>query len=277
MTRGVWACVAVCAAVGGCNSPQYYTAPPEHVPPAANVSGATVQIADQRPEWEKKPFTGVVCLYHLDKSHPGGWAQLAEEANAVVAAMPEKPQRVDVEVTSYRLVRSGNTGKRYKEVGGAPSSDPRQRFNGTRRLNDEYRQLRDERNGTAAEVAKGADTGVADKSGRDIELLFASDDDPRVLLREHPSGASCALKAKVTMTFADGRKQTVDVSAFSRGANDTGTAYWGEAIDYAAKTAVQQFGEQFRTAAGIKTDSQPLPLSGEVQHDDLRVRPSSGP
>jgi len=273
MTRGVWATVAVCALGGGCNSPQYYTAPPERVPPAANVSGATVQIADQRPAWEKKPFTGPVCLYHLDKSNPGGWAQLAEEANAVVAAMPEKPQRVDVEVTSYRLVRSGNTGKVYKEVGGKTSLDPRQRFNGTRQLNDEFRQRREERNVTAA--AAGA--GVADKSGKDIELAFASDDDPRMLLRDHPSGASCALKAKVTMTFPNGRKQTVDVSAFSRGTNDTGTAYWGEAIDYAAKSAVGQFGEQFRTAVGIKAESQPLPPSGENPNDDLRVRPSSGP
>lgn len=274
MTRGVWATVAVCALAGGCNSPQYYTAPPDKMPAPANVSGATVQVSDRRPEWEKKPFTGVVCMYHLDKSNPGGWAQLAEEANAVVAEMPEKPERVDVEVTSFRLVKSGNTGKVYKELGNSPAADPRQKFNGTRQLNDEFRTRRDERNVTAA----AGGTGVSDKSGKDIELAFAADNDPRILLRDHPSGASCALKAKVKMTFAGGRQQTVDVNTFARGANDTGTMYWGEAVDYAAKSAVGQFGEQFRTAVGVKPETQPLSLSGEVpKSDDVSVRPATGP
>lgn len=274
MTRGVWATVAVCALAGGCNAPQYYTAPPDKMPPPANVNGATVQIADRRPDWEKKPFTGPLCMYHLDKSDPGGWAQLAEEANAVVAAMPEKPERVEVEVTSFRLVRSGATGKVYKELGSAPAVTSQQRFNGTRQLNDEFRARRDERNGVAAT----ANVGVADKSGKDIELVFASGDDPRVLLRDHPSGASCALKAKVKMTFAGGRQQTVDVNAFSRGTNETGTAYWGEAINYAARSAVGQFGDQFRTAVGVKSDAQPLLLSGEgSSHDGVPVRPVSSP
>lgn len=279
MTRGVWAAVAVCAVAAGCNSPQYYTAPPEKLPPAVNVGGAQVQITDARPEWEKKPFTGTVCLYHLDKAQPGCWAQLAEETNAVVQAMPQKPEKVEIEVTSFRLVRSGNTGKRYQEVGNAnaPSADPRtNRFRGTQKLNEEFRQRREERNGTAAE--KPDDRAVADKTGPDIELAFASGDDPRILLRDHPSGASCALKARVKMTFPGGRQQTADVNAFARGANDTGTAYWGEAVNYAARTAVQQFGQQFRTAVGVSTEPQPLLLSGEGQsHGDVSVRPSAGP
>jgi hypothetical protein len=278
MTRGVWAAVAVCAVAAGCNSPQYYTAPPEKLPPAVNVGGAQVQITDHRPEWEKKPFTGTVCLYHLDKAQPGCWAQLAEEANAVVEAMPQKPEKVEIEVTSFRLVRSGITGKRYQEVGNAnaPAADPRVRFRGTQRLNDEFRQRRDERNGTAVEAPDAR--MVSDKNGPDIELAFAAGDDPRVLLRDHPSGASCALKARVKMTFPGGRQQTADVSTFARAGNETGTAYWGEAVNQAARTAVQQFGDQFRTAAGVKAESQPLLSSGEGQNrGDVSVRPSAGP
>lgn len=276
MTRRVWATLALCALSGGCNSPQYYTAPPDQMPPARNVNGTTVQITDLRPEWEKKPFVGPVCLYHLDKAHPGGWNQLAEETNAVVAAMHEKPEHVEVEVTSYRLVRSGQTGKRYKEVGSgnAPSVNPRERFNNTIRQNEEFRQRRDERNGVAVEKI---DSTVADRSGKDIELAFASNDDPRILLRDHPSGASCAIRAKVKMTFPGGRQQTVDVNTFARGVNDTGTMYWGEAVDFAAKTAVQQYSQQVRSAVGVSTESQPLLLSGEVPHDNVPVRPSSGP
>src|SRR5262249_26207786 len=116
MTRGVWAGLAVCAFGAGCMGPQYYTPPPEKVPAPVNVGGTTVQVVDQRPEWEKKPFTGVACLYHLGKAHPGAWEQLADEADSVVAALPQKPERVEVDVTSFRLVRSGDTAKRYRTI-----------------------------------------------------------------------------------------------------------------------------------------------------------------
>ncbi len=249
MTRGVWAAAVVCAVGVGCNGAHYYTAPPEQVPPPANVAGANVQIVDQRPEWEKKPFTGVVCLYHLGKAHPGAWEQLAEEANAVVAAMPQKPERVEVEVTSFRLVRSGDTKPRYRDIDNAPSANPQARSQAIRRADNEERERRRaEREGIAGATDKQV---AADRPGNDIELMFAPKDDPRLLLRDHPIGASCALRAKVRMVFAGGREQTIDVSAFARGANDSGTAYWGEAIDFAARTAVQQFGQQFRSAAGV--------------------------
>src|ERR1700679_1519315 len=106
MWRVIWAGLVVCAVGVGCTGPQYYPPPPEHIPPPANVGGTAVQIIDQRPEWEKKPFTGVVCLYHLGKAHPDGWAQLAEETNAIVAALPQRPERVDVVISSFQLVRS---------------------------------------------------------------------------------------------------------------------------------------------------------------------------
>lgn len=261
MTRGVWAAVAVCALGAGCNGPRYYTAPAERLPPAVRVGGANVQVVDQRPEWERKPFTGAVCLYHLGKAHPGAWEQLAEETNAVVAAMPQKPERVEVEVTSFRLVRSGDTAKRYRDINNTPNINPRERFTQTMRDNDERERRRQEREGTAGEGVSGATAKqvAADKPGNDIELMFAAKDDPRVLLRDHPIGASCALQARVKLVFPGGREQTVDVKTFARGANETGTAYWGEAIDYAARAAVQQFGQQFRSGVGLSNEATTEP------------------
>src|SRR5262245_28335730 len=106
MTRGVWAALVVCAVGSGCMGPQYYTPAPEQLPQPANVNGTMVQITDQRPEWEKKPFTGKVCLYDLGKSHPNAWAQLSEEVNAIIAELPQKPERAEVVVTSFRIVRN---------------------------------------------------------------------------------------------------------------------------------------------------------------------------
>ena len=124
MTRGIWAGLVLCAAGVGCSGPQYYTAPPDHLPAPENVGGSLVQIVDERPEWEKKPFTGVVCLYHLGKAHPDAWAALSEEADAVVAAMPQKPERVEVAVTSYRLVRSTESLKKFHDWGTGPNPNP---------------------------------------------------------------------------------------------------------------------------------------------------------
>lgn len=261
MTRGVWATVAVwagCAVSVGCAGPQYYTPPVEQLPQPTNVNGTVVQVVDQRPEWEKKPFTGVVCLYHLGKAHPGAWAQLAEETNAIVAAMPQKPERVEVEVTSFRLVKSGDTAPRYRDINNATNINPNERFAQTHRDNEERDRRRHERDGTAGDGVNGATAKqvAADRPGNDVELAFTSKDDPRRRLREHPIGASCSVRATVRMHFAGEREQTVDVKAIARGANESGTAYWGEAIDFAARTAAQQFGQQLRNGVGLGTDVQ---------------------
>jgi hypothetical protein len=271
MTRGVWARLVVCALLGGCNTPQYYKAPAEQMPQAVNVGGTTVQFVDQRPEWEKKPFTGAVCLYHPGKAHPGPWEQIAQETNAVVAAMAQKPERVEVEVTSFRLVRSGDTKPRYRDVSTTPAPiNPSQRFAATRQANEERERRRQEREGTAGEGVNGATAKqvAADNPGNDIELMFASKDDPRRMLREHPIGASCAIQAKVRMIFPGGREQTVDVKTIARGANESGTVYWGEAIDFAAKTAMQQYGEQLRNGVGLSNDTGTVQATGASTSGD---------
>ena len=252
MTRGVWAGLVACAVGVGCVGPQYYSPPPEQLPPIADVGGTAVQLTDQRPEWEKKPFTGVVCLYHLGKAHPSAWAQLAEEANAAVAAMPQKPQRVEVAVTSFRLVRAGDTAPRFRDWSAGPSANPGARTQEMIRANGEERERRLAQNGSVSGSAPSRATG--DHVGTDVEVAFASQDDPRRMLRDHPVGASCAIRATVRLVFPDGREQTVDVKTIARGANETGTAYWGEALDFAAKAAVHDFGRQFRAAVGLPAD-----------------------
>ena len=253
MWQAIWTGLAVCAVGAGCVGPQFYTPPPEQVPPPATVGGATVQIVDQRPEWEKKPFTGVVCLYHLGKAHPDAWAQLAEEANAVVAAMPEKPQRVEVAVTSFRLVRSVENTEKFRDFGPVPVANPGARTQQMVRANGDAR----EQSLARANGGAGAPAPYSNISGpgNRVEMALSSKDDPRRLLQDHPSGASCAIQATVRLVFPGGREQSVDVKTMNRGDNSTGTAYMGEAMDAAARTAVIQFGRQFRSGVGLNPDS----------------------
>ncbi len=232
-----------------------------------NVNGTAVQVIDQRPEWEKKPFTGVVCLYHLDKAHPGAWEQLANETNAVVAAMPQKPERVEVVVTSYRLVKSGDTAPRYRDLSAGPVANPGARTQAAVRANAEDRERRlAEINGTAPSTptpaakqqdGKAPTTGATptdERPGNSVELMFTSKDDPRRKLRVHPLGASCCLQATVKLTYPGGQVQTVNVETIARGTNTTGTVYHGEAVDEAAKNAAFQYARQFRSGVGMNPD-----------------------
>lgn len=260
MTRGVWAGLvagALCAAGAGCSGPQYYAPPPEKLPPPANVAGATVQVIDQRPEWEKRPFTGVVCLYHLGKAHPDAWAQLAEEASAVVAQMPQKPERVEVVVSSFQLVRAGDTAGHFRDFSKGPNPNPNARaIDPNARDAADVRQRQVSQSGVTTAPAPGetASANTADTHGNDVELMFAGKDDPRRKLRDHPGGASCSIEAKVRLVFPGGREQTVDVKTIALGSKDARTVYWGEAIDSAAKNAVFQFGRQFRSGVGMNPD-----------------------
>jgi hypothetical protein len=271
MTREVWAGLAMCvlcAVEVGCGGAHYYTAPPEQIPPPVNVGRTAVQIIDQRPEWEKKPFTGVVCLYHMGKAHPDAWAQLAEETNAVVAAMPQKPERVEVMVTSFRLVKSGDTAPRYHDYSAGPNPNPSARTQDMLRTNRESHQQRvAEANGTspnapapnATTPSASAPTGQAppltdERPGNTVELMFASKDDPRRKLRVHPLGASCSIQATVRVIYPGGQERTVNVETIVRGTNTTGTGYQGEALDDAAKNALFQYGRQFRSGVGLNPD-----------------------
>src|SRR5262249_47904349 len=94
-----------------------------------------------------------------------------------------------------------------------------------------------------------------ERPGNTVELMFAQKDDPRQKLRVHPLGASCALQANVRLIYPGGQEQTVNVETIVNGANNTQTAYHGEAIDAAAKNALFQYGRQFRSGVGLNPDS----------------------
>ncbi len=258
MPLGTWAGLMVgvlCAVGAGCSGPQYYEAPPDKLPPPATVAGTTVQLIDQRPEWEKKPFTGVVCLYHLGKAHPDAWAQLAEEMNAIVAQMPQKPERVDVVVSSFRLVRAGDSGGRFRDFSKGPNANPNARIiDPNSRNSSDVRERQVSQSGVTTGGPSRTDPHTADRPGNEVELMLSSKDDPRRKLRDHPNGASCSIETRTRLVFAGGREQIVEVKTLARGANESGTVYWGEAIDFAAKSAVHDFGRKFRTSLGMNAD-----------------------
>src|SRR5262245_6249542 len=104
MARGLW---VVCLLAVGCKATGAKPpAPPaDQLPPPSQVGNTGIVIDDRRPDWEKRPFTGPVTLYHLGKVTPNPWDQLAKETEAVVAAMPQKPDRVSVTVTAFRLIK----------------------------------------------------------------------------------------------------------------------------------------------------------------------------
>jgi hypothetical protein len=166
--------------------------------------------------------------------------------------MPQKPERVEVVVTSFRLVRSADSAPKFRDWGAGPNPNPNAQQAAMTRANGEEREQRlaQVNGGTSVPQSRTTTDGPPNK----LEMAFSSKDDPRRMLQEHPSGASCAIRAKVRLVFPGGAEQSVDVKTLNRGANDTGTAYRGEAMDSAARAAVLQFGRQFRSGVGLNPD-----------------------
>jgi hypothetical protein len=224
MNRGIWAGVVLLMV--GCTAKKYYTPPPEQLPPPADVNGVKVTIEDARPELERRPFTGPVCLYHPSRVKPSPWDQLVTETQTVVAAMPEKPERVDVVVTSFRLVLKDDLSA--KKHGDRPmvanpvrpdKADPTTSGQGN----------------SPAESETGPEKG---------SWLWG-------FLDAHPAGASCAVKATVRFVYPGGREQAVDVDRIAAGQNLTGTKYLGDAIEDAVRTVVRLYGAQVRQGVGL--------------------------
>jgi hypothetical protein len=235
----------VLSAIGvGCGGPQYYNAPPEHFPPPATVGGVAVQFIDERPDWEKKPFTGTVRLYHLGQAHPDAWVQLAEETNAIVASLPQKPERVEVVVSSFQLVRSGEPLRKYHDISTASNPNPTA---GAQSQTLGRNTDRDQSGSQGGGAAQQPPDGPPNK----LELAFAPKDDPRRMLLDHPPGVSCSIRATVRLVYPGGGEQKVPVKTIFRAPNDADSGYYGQAIDNSARGAVIDYGRQFRTALGI--------------------------
>lgn len=255
MTRRVWAKLVVCALVVGCGGPQYYPAPPEKLPQPTDVGGVAVQIIDQRPEWEKKPFTGVVCLYHLGKAHPDAWAQLSAETNAIVEQLPQKPERVEIDVSSFRLVRSPDSLPKYRDLSAGPTANPQMRTQQITRTNAEERERTLAANGVVREGAAPQTRPVTEgEPTNKVEMALAPKDDPRRLLQDHPPGASCWIQGTIRLTYTGGQVQTVEFKTIARAPNDSDNGYWGQALDNATRSAVADYGRQFRTGVGVKVN-----------------------
>ncbi|MBA4064798.1 MAG: hypothetical protein C0501_14010 [Isosphaera sp.] len=210
MPGRAWVVAAVLAA--GCRGPRFYDPPAETLPPPAAVGGTEVVVTDHRPAWEKKPFTGKAALYYPGKVRPSPWEQLAAEAGAVAAELPDRPHRVTVAVTSLRLVRTD-----------AAAVDGELRTSTFQLM-----------------------PGVA----WTWNLEKAEDLYPEAVL-DHPDGASCAVEATVTVEAAGRPPQVFEVKTIASGPGFTGTAYTGDVFDQPVRTAVIQFGRKFRSAAGL--------------------------
>ena len=213
MAGRAWVVAAVLAA--GCRGPHYYNPPAERLPPPAAVGGTEVVVTDDRPGWERKPFTGKAALYHPGKARPNPWEQLAAEAGAVAAELPEKPRRVTVVVTSLRLVRTDAAA-----------------------VDGELR-------GVTLQLAPGVDWYL---SWETPDQLY-----PKAVL-DHPDGASCAVEAAVTVETAGRPPRTFEVKTIASGPADPGTAYTGDVFDQTVKAAVRQFGRKLRSAVGLPPD-----------------------
>jgi hypothetical protein len=216
MTRAFWAGLAVCAIGVGCRGPHYYPDPFAHVaPPAFSADGTRYAVEDRRPDWEKKPFTGAVTLYHLNKVRPGPFEQLTAEAKTAVASMPEKPASVTIAVSSCRLVKL-----------------------------DEAR--------LKGELPTHTFTLVPGVSWAN-ELLAPEDLYPKGVV-EHPDGATCSLEATVTLEFVGKPAKTFALKTIAGDPGFTDSGYTGEVMEAPVRGAVFQFGRQFRSAAGLPAD-----------------------
>ncbi|MDB5311664.1 MAG: hypothetical protein JWO38_5866 [Gemmataceae bacterium] len=228
MNRGLW--VGVVLLVVGCSVKKYYTPPPEQLPQPADANGVRVVIEDARPEQERQPFTGPVCLYHPSRVKPNPWDQLVNETRAVAAAMPEKPEKVEIVVTSFRLVQKDDLlAKKAATVGRPMVANPV-------RQSGPPDPTASGQNSSPA----GSDTGP----GKD-SLLWG-------FLDGHPTGASCAVRATVRFIYPGGRDQRVNVDRIAAGQNLSGTKYYGDALEDAAKSVVRQYGIQLRQGVGLQ-------------------------
>jgi hypothetical protein len=260
MARGLW---VVCLFAVGCKGLEGGRTG-EALPPTNGIV-----IDDRRPDWEKRPFTGPVTLYQLGKVSPNPWDQLAKETEAVVAAMANKPDRVSVTVTAFRLV------KKDEAAPTAATTDPVQvrvgdRTNGqlnqadfansmnyqtavsAQRAGDQQTAQR----ALGAMAGQGASTAGQKGATPPLGLQVGSpganvSDGEGDFFLQYPAGACCEIHAVIKLTFPGGQEQSLYVKGIGSSPNTSGTAYWGEALSASVRTAVQQYGRQFRQGVGV--------------------------
>jgi len=230
-------------------------APREAIPAPFTAHGATFSMADERHDWERQQQVfGSATVYRMARVFPNPWDALAKETEAAVEAMSEKPVRVDVFVTSFRLVR-----KEDKPSIHDPSENVKIGRQSVAGLNGAqnrltYEQLKQSNANGDQKAANAVGSGLLFADGNPAISVQGKPPEPEEeagALAEHPAGASCRVRATVRLTFPGGREKLADVTAIAAGQNATGTMYWGEALDLAAKQAVRQYGLHLRRELGV--------------------------
>ena len=262
MNRGL--CIGVLFLTVGCkgldNSRHAYTPLPDVMPQTSN--GITIE--DRRSDWEKRPFTGPVSLCHLGKVNPSPWDQLAKETEAVVAAMPRKPERVSVTVTAFRLIKKDDvatpkSGDPVQVQVGSRTSNPGAPADFADKLNYQT-ALNAQKNGDTATLQRvgSAMTGQGPPGttsatpgvGVGVGSAKPPENENDFFLAYGP-GATCEVHATIRLTFPGGQEQVVNVKGVGASRNISGTAYCGEALDLSVRQAVYNYGYQFRKGVGL--------------------------
>ncbi len=88
------------------------------------INGTTVRSSTSDPIGRSSRLPAWYACITWAKRIRMPWAQLSETTAPVVAELPQKPERVEVVVTSFRLVTSGDTGKRYHDLSAGAESQP---------------------------------------------------------------------------------------------------------------------------------------------------------
>lgn len=257
MNRGVAVGVFVVVAAG-CAAPPTLV---EKFPAPSRASGTWVVVEDRRPGWEKAPFNGpVVSLYRFSRVSPNPWFRVQEATEKIVAELPDKPERVDVVVTSFRLVsREGDAPPRTEEGGtvqvggrnaGGLGRGPNGGVDRTTYELARSAQANGDQRGTQNALSQLAFQGNAPAGGVSVGEA------PPVELPEGPleglaPGAHCNLRGVVRLGYGNGRDKDVPFQVLAGRPNETGSRYWGETLENVTQLAVLQFTEQVRAGVGL--------------------------
>ncbi|QDU20539.1 hypothetical protein [Urbifossiella limnaea] len=233
----------------------------EPFPEPSRASGSWVVLEDRRPAWEKAAFEGpVVSLYRFSRVSPNPWVRLQKATEAIVADLPEKPERVDVVVTSFRLVsKNADAPPRTEEGGTVQVGGRKASVLGTGRQGvDEsmaYERARSAATSGDRNVAQQAAGALAFQGGAPAAGVQLGEA-PAVELTEGPldglaPGAHCNIRGVLRLTYPGGRDKDVPFHVLASRPNETGSRYWGETLEQATTLGMIQFARQVRLGLGL--------------------------
>ncbi len=250
--------LGVAALIVGCQAAPRLVEP---FPEPSRASGSWVVLEDRRPAWEKSPFEGpVVSLYRFSRVSPNPWVRLQQATETIVAELPEKPERVDVVVTSFRLVSKEAEPAPRTEEGGTVQVGGRNAAGigaGANRHADTlaYEQARSAAASGDRQLAQQAAKAVAFQGGAPAGGIKLGEA-PAVELPEGPldglaPGAHCNIRGVIRLAYAGGRDKDVPFHVLAGRPNETGSRYWGETLEQAAKLGIVQYTRQVRQGLGL--------------------------